>query len=133
MVHRIEIRRRVVTIGTSYCGSEVGCCEWYTVLWFGGGLLRLVHRIVVRRWVVTIAPPRIVVRRWVVAIGTSQCGSEVGCPDWSTVLWFGYELLRFVHRIVIRRWVVTIGTSYCGSYVGCHDWYTVLWFERVLI
>ena len=53
-MYRIVVRRWVVAIGTSYCGSEVGCYDWYTVLWFGGGLFRLVHRSVVQRWVVAI-------------------------------------------------------------------------------
>ena len=51
------VRRWVVPIGISYCVAEVGCSDWYIVLWFGGGLLRLVHRIVVRRWVVPIGAP----------------------------------------------------------------------------
>ena len=79
MVHCIVVRRWVVAIGTPYCGSEMSCSDWYTVLWFGGGLLRLVNRIVVRRWVVTI--------------GASHYGSKLGCYDWYIVLWFGGGLL----------------------------------------
>ena len=88
-------------------------------------MLRLVHRIVVRRWAITIC--------------ASHCGSEVGCYDWYTVLWFGGGFFRMVHRIVIRSWVVTIGTPHCGSEVSCYDrstycdsdvscyvWYTAL-------
>ena len=67
LIHRIVIRRWVVTIGTLHGGSEVAFCDWSTILWFGGGLFRLVLRIVVRRWVVPI--------------GTPYCGSEVGCSD----------------------------------------------------
>ena len=77
------VRRWVVEIGTPYCGSEVGSCDWYTVLWFGGGLLRLVHRIVVRRWVVPIGKP--------------YCGSDVGCFDWCIALWYGGRLFLLVH------------------------------------
>ena len=61
------------------------------------------------------------IRRWVVAIGASNCGTEVGCYDWYTVLWFGGGLFRLVLRIVVRRWVVPINTPYCGSEVGCSD------------
>jgi hypothetical protein len=99
--NRIVIWRWVVPIGSLYCGSQVSSCDWYTILWFGGGLLRLVHRIVVRRWVVPI--------------GISYCGAEVGCYDWYTVLWYGGGLLRLVHRIVIWRWVVPICSLYCGQ------------------
>jgi hypothetical protein len=79
LVLRIVVRRWVVAIGTSHHGSEVGCCDWYSVLWFGYELLRFVHRIVIRRWVVTI--------------GTSYCGSYVGCHDWYTALWFERVLI----------------------------------------
>ena len=132
LVHRIMDRSWVVTIGTSYCGSEVGCSDWYTVLWFGGGLLRLVHRIVVRRWGVPIGTSYCS-SEWVVTIDTPYCGSGVGCCDWCTVVWFGDGFWRLVHSIVVRRWTVPIGTPYCGSEVGCYDWYTVLWFGGGLL
>ena len=64
--------------------------------------------------------------RWVITIGPPYCGSEVGCYDWSTVLWFGGGLFRLVHRIVVQRWVVPIGPTYSDSEVGCCDWFTVL-------
>ena len=73
------------------------------------------------------------IRRWIFPIGTSHCGSEVGCYDWYTVLCFGSGLLQLVHHIVVRRWVVTIGPSHCDSEVGCSDWYTVLWFGDGLL
>jgi hypothetical protein len=135
----------VVTIGTPYCGMEVGCYDWYTVLWYGGGLLLLVHRIVVRRWVIAIGPPycdTISEPQYGGPIVSTHLRTTIRCtnrnnplPNHNTMYpseqptsepQYGVPIATT--RIVVRRWVIAIGTPYCDLEMGCSDLFTVLWF-----